>query len=107
MGERVKQQLPFLQFLTICSDKQVQALLDTISEDQANAISAIFKNIHLKNIPISKRDETVLFKKIKSIILLTSSDSSYSKRASIIKTEASLIIHILKKNIDEIIDILE
>ena len=53
MGEQVKEQLPFLQLLIICGNKQVEALLDTISDDQANAVSTVFKNIRLKNIPLS------------------------------------------------------
>ena len=107
MGERVKEQLPFLQLLTICGNKQVEALLDAISDDQVNAVSAVFKNIRLKNIPLSKHDQSALLKKKNSFILLTSVNSSPSEKITIIKTEAKQIIYILKKVIDELIDLLE
>ena len=107
MGERVKQQLPFLQLLTIASKKQVLALLETISDNQADAVSAVFKNICVKNIPISRWDLSEILKKKKSIIALSSSETSYPDRIAIIKKESSLIIHILKKIIDEVSDILE
>ena len=107
MGEQVKEQIPFLQLLTICGNKQVEALLDTISDDQANAVSAVFKNICLKNVPLSKHDQSALLKKKNSFILLTSVNSSPAEKITIIKTEAKQIIYILKKVIDEVIDLLE
>ena len=107
MGERVKQQLPFLQLLTISGSKLVAALLDTISDDQVTAVCSVFKNIRLKNIPISRRDLSLLLRKKKYFILLTSDETSPSEKLSIIKTEAKLIIQILKKIIDEVVDLLE
>lgn len=107
MGERVKQQLPFLQLLTISGSKQVAALLDTISDDQVAAVCSVFKNIRLKNIPISRRDLSLLLRKKKYFILLTSNETSPSEKLSIIKKEAKIIIQILKKIIDEVVDLLE
>ena len=103
----MKEQLSFLQLLTICGNKQVEALLDTISDNQANAVSAVFKNIRLTNIPLSKRDQSALLKKKNSFILLTSVNSSPPEKITIIKTETKQIFYILKKVIGEVIDLLE
>ena len=107
MGERVKQQLPFLQLLTISSQKQLVALLDTISSDQVDAVCTVFKNIRLKNVDVNAREIADLLKHKKDILILTNKEASNLERTELIKLHASLIVKILKSTIEQLSSILE
>ena len=50
----VKNNLPFLHFLTCCPEHQRQVLLETATPEQIPALVQILFNIRHGNIPLSK-----------------------------------------------------
>ena len=96
MGMLVKTQQPFLQLLVTSRRKQASALIQTISNQQMNAICEILINIQYGNVHVNDMAKKKLQRKKNVIQQLTSKSTGAKLRKTLIEKEVVLIVYVVK-----------
>ena len=87
MSRVVKNNLPFLQFLTCCPEHQRQFLLETATPEQIHALVQILFNMLHGNIPVSKEVKGNLKKHIDALVSLVESSVPYKTKKQTLAQE--------------------
>ena len=87
MSRVVKNNLPFLHFLTCCPENQRQFLLETATPEQMHTLVQIVFNILHGNIPASKEVTRNLKKHVDALVSLDESSVPYKKKKQTLAQE--------------------
>ena len=87
MSRVVKNNIPFLHFLTCCPEHQRQFLLETATPKQIHALVQIFSNMCHGNIPVSKEVKRNLKKHTDALVSLVESSVPFKTKKQTLAQE--------------------
>ena len=99
MEKRLKEQLPFLEFIESRSTtkSQINTILNQITPEQIKVLCEVFLNIRYGTFQISEGDKYKLKRKIKFIRKLTTRRTTQSERKQLIVDDRNFVVSVIQK----------
>ena len=99
MEKRLKEQLPFLEFIESRSTTkaQIKTILNQITPEQIKVLCEVFLNVRYGTFPISEGDKYKLKRKIKFIRKLTTRRTTQSERKHLILYDRNFVVSVIQK----------